>query len=83
MTASIRFPAVTSKEVVRALEKIGFEFLRQTGSSHAIYKRKSDSKITVVPIHSGQIIKRKTLKAILKDADLTIERFNELRKGKN
>ncbi len=77
---SKRFPAVTSKEVVRALEKIGFQFIRQAGSSHAIYKRLNDKRRTVVPIHSAKIIKRKTLKAILKDADLTIDEFNELRK---
>lgn len=79
MTASFYFPAVTSKEVIKVIEKIGFEFLRQTGSSHAVYKRKADNKRTVVPIHSSQIIKRKTLKAILKDADLSIEEFNKLR----
>ena len=81
MTASFHFPAVTSKEVIKVLEKIGFEFLRQTGGSHAVHKRKSDNKRTIVPIHSGQIIKRKTLKAILKDADLSIEKFNELRRS--
>ena len=80
MTAAQRFPAVTSKEVIKVLQKVGFEFVRQSGSSHAIYKRKSDNKRTVVPIHPGQIIKRRTLKAILKDADLSVEGFTELRK---
>ncbi len=75
MTAK-RFPAVTSREVVRILEKIGFRFIRQSGSSHAIYKRLTDKRRTVVPIHPGKIIKRKTLSAILKNADLTIDEFN-------
>jgi predicted RNA binding protein YcfA (HicA-like mRNA interferase family) len=79
MTAK-RFPAVTSKEVIRVLEKIGFRFVRQSGSSHAVYKRAADRKRTIVPIHSGKVIKRKTLRAILKDADLTVDAFNDLRK---
>jgi len=33
-----------------------------------------------VPIHSGKIIKRKTLKAILKDAGLTVEQFRYLKR---
>jgi len=79
MTAK-RFPAVTSREIASVLEKIGFRFVRQSGSSHAIYKRFTDKRRTVVPIHPGRIIKRKTLRAILKDADLTIDEFNDLRK---
>lgn len=77
---SNRFPAVTSDEVIRVLEKIGFRFKRQSGSSHAIYYRESDRKRTNVPVHSGKTIKRKTLKSVLADAGITIEEFNELRK---
>jgi len=77
---SHRFPAVTSKEVVRVLTKIGFYFLRQSGSSHAIYKRDSDKKRTVVPLHSGVIVKRKTLKSILLSAGLTLDEFEDLLK---
>lgn len=75
---SERFPAVTSKQVVRVLENIGFVFVRQTGSSHAIYKRFSDHKRTVVPVHAGVTLKRRTLKSILEDAGLTIEEFRKL-----
>ncbi len=78
---SQRFPAVTSKEVVKVLEYIGFHFVRQSGSSHAIYKRASDKRRTNVPTHSGKTIKRKTLKAILNDAGLTVDQFRNL-KGK-
>lgn len=77
---SQRFPSVTSKDVVYVLTKIGFRFLRQSGGSHAIYKRDSDKKRTVVPIHSGTIVKRKTLKSILQSAGLTIDGFEDLLK---
>lgn len=75
---SPHFPVVTSKQIIRVLEKVDFVFVRQTGSSHAIYKRASDNKRTVVPIHAGVALKRRTLKAILEDAGLNIESLREL-----
>lgn len=75
------FPAVTSDEVIRVLKKIGFEFARQSGTSHAIYKRESDKKRVNVPVHSGKIIKRRTLKSIIDTAGLTVSEFEELRRG--
>ena len=66
---------MTPLPVSQGLESIGFQFIRQSGSSHAIYKRASDKRRTNMHIHSGKIIKRKTLKAILNDADLTVDQF--------
>jgi predicted RNA binding protein YcfA (HicA-like mRNA interferase family) len=77
---SSKFPAVTSDEVINVLQKIGFRFKRQSGSSHAIYYRDSDKRRTNVPVHKGKILKRKTFKSILSDSGLTVEEFNELRK---
>ena len=76
---SPRFPSVSSDDVIKVLKVIGFELKRQSGTSHAIYFRESDKRRTTVPVHSGKIIKRKTLKSILSDAGLTIEEFNSLR----
>jgi predicted RNA binding protein YcfA (HicA-like mRNA interferase family) len=79
---SVKFPAVTSLEVIEVLEKMGFRFNRQAGSSHAIYFRDHDKKRTTVPTHSGKTVKRKTLKSILSDAGLTVEEFKALSKKK-
>jgi len=62
------------------LKKVGFRFKRQSGGSHAIFFRESDGKRTNVPTHTRKIVKRKTLKSILADANLTIEEFIELKK---
>jgi predicted RNA binding protein YcfA (HicA-like mRNA interferase family) len=78
---SPKFPAITSNEVIKVLTKIGFRFKRQSGSSHAIYYRQEDKRRVNVPVHSGKIIKRKTLKSIILSAGLTIEDFEKLRKG--
>jgi len=73
-----RFPAVTAKEVLRVIQRLGFAKVRQSGSSHAIFRRESDGRRTVVPLHAGIVIKRKTLKAILRDCELTLEAFRKL-----
>jgi len=71
-----KLPRVTAAEIIRALEKAGFFFSRQSGS-HKIYKNK-EGKRTTIPYHSGKILHPKTLKSILRDADLSIDRFIEL-----
>ena len=67
------FPDVNSNEIVKIIENLGFIFVRQTGSSHAIYRRDSDGRRTTVPIHGKKSLKRKTIKSICEDAGITIE----------
>ena len=73
-----KLPRITAAETIKVLEKAGFFFSRQSGS-HKIYKNK-EGKRTTVPYHSGKILHPKTLKSILRDANLTIEEFNNLLK---
>ncbi len=73
---SVRFPRVTARETILALEKSGFGFSRQSGS-HKIYKNAAGRRVTV-PLHSGQILHPKLLKSILRDAELPVERFRNL-----
>lgn len=66
-----RLPSLTSADVVHALEKLGFRFIRQRGS-HRIYVK---SKIAItVPMHSGDL-RRGTLYHIIKQTGLSIEEF--------
>ncbi|ACK73012.1 YcfA family protein [Gloeothece citriformis PCC 7424] len=71
-----KLPRISSREAIRALERIGFEQVRQTGS-HVVMKREtSDGKIgCVVPVH--QELKVGTLSGILKQAQVTVEEFIE------
>ncbi|HEC98325.1 MAG TPA: type II toxin-antitoxin system HicA family toxin [Nitrospirae bacterium] len=69
-------PGVTATDTIRVLEQIGFSLTRQSGS-HKIYKNKEGKRVTV-PYHSGKILHPKTLKSILRDADIAIEKFKEL-----
>jgi predicted RNA binding protein YcfA (HicA-like mRNA interferase family) len=63
-------------EVVRALERAGFQAVRQRGS-HVRLKH-GDGRVVTVPVHSGQDIGRGLLRKILRDAELTTGEFLKL-----
>lgn len=73
---SKKLPAVKPKEVVRALEKVGWQVHRQKGS-HVSMHKKGVSNLVVIPLHTRDLPKG-TLHGILEDAGLTIEQFLEL-----
>ncbi len=76
---SPRLQRVTSKELIKALRKAGFEEKRQRGS-HLHMKREEDGRRVTVPIHLGRVMPLGTLRAILRDAHITPEEFAELLK---
>lgn len=71
-----KMPRISSREAIRALERLGFEQIRQTGS-HVVMKKMTESgKIgCVVPMHRE--LKIGTLRGILKQAQVTVEEFIE------
>jgi predicted RNA binding protein YcfA (HicA-like mRNA interferase family) len=71
-----RLPGVQAKEIVRALERAGFEFERQKGS-HVTLRNPATMRTTVVPMHSGEF-PRWLLKRIIKEVGITEDRFRHL-----
>jgi predicted RNA binding protein YcfA (HicA-like mRNA interferase family) len=65
-----RLPRLSGREIVRALERLGFEVVRQRGS-HIVLRR--DSAGCVVPDHRE--VKVGTLAGILKQAGVTADEF--------
>ena len=65
-----KLPHVSGDAVVRALERLGFQKLRQSGS-HVMMRR--GSKGCVVPMHSE--VKVGTLAGVLRQADVTPDEF--------
>ena len=61
---------VNGAQAARALQRLGFAVQRQTGS-HLILRR--EGRTVVVPQHKP--LKPGTLKGILEQADVTLERF--------
>lgn len=73
-------PIIKAKELIKILKIFGFEENRQSGS-HLIMKN-SDGLRTTIPIYAGKDITKGTLKAILKDIEITAEQFIEALKTK-
>lgn len=70
----MRLPAdVKPGAVIRALERFGWTRNRQTGG-HAVMTKPGRRPITV-PMHN--VVKRGTLRAIIKQAEQTVEAFVE------
>jgi len=63
-------------QVIRILEKLGFEVVRQRGSH--VRLRHADGRVVTVPVHSGQDIGRGLLRKILRDAELSPQQLEEL-----
>lgn len=62
------------REIKKRLKKKGFEFYRQAAGSHEIWYNSKTKKFTTIPNHSGDMPEG-TLKAILKQADISVEDF--------
>ncbi len=74
---SPRQPRLTGNQVVQALKRAGWYFDHQRGS-HVYLRHASFPKSRVtVPVHSGEIIKPKTLQSILQQAGLSAAEFQE------
>ena len=71
-----RLPTVTPRQLVEALEKVGFEIDHQTGS-HVVLWRASDGVRVVVPWHNRDLGRGLTLR-IIKSAGLTRDEFEKL-----
>ena len=68
-----KFPVIYSKDAVKALEKLGFEIIRTTGSH---IRLKKDDKLVSIPFHNKDLTIG-TLKSILRQADITVEELQK------
>ncbi|MHC1570128.1 type II toxin-antitoxin system HicA family toxin [ANME-2 cluster archaeon] len=73
-----RLPSLTARDVTKKLKKAGFVFDRQAKGSHEIWYNPITKRRTTIPNHPGADIPKGTLKAIIKEAGLTLEEFSEL-----
>jgi len=73
---SKKLPRVDAGKVIRVIERMGYFLVRQSGS-HKIYRNEEGIRVTV-PFHSGKILHPKVLKSILRDIDLTVEKFKKM-----
>jgi predicted RNA binding protein YcfA (HicA-like mRNA interferase family) len=65
--------ALTGKQLLDALHRLGFETVRIKGSHHFV--RHPDGRRSVVPVHSGETIGPGLLRAILRQTELSHEQI--------
>ena len=75
----MKFPILSSKEVVAILRKAGFSYApKRAKGSHLAFYKKEDSRVRLVIVPKRKEIPKGTLAAILEQAGLTREEFFNL-----
>lgn len=74
-----KLPAVKDKDLIRALKELGFFEHRHRATSHLVMKH-HDGRRAVVAMHSGKDIPHGTLRAILRDIQISTEQLLEVLK---
>ncbi|MBU0668432.1 type II toxin-antitoxin system HicA family toxin [Patescibacteria group bacterium] len=64
-----KLPVLRPKELIRALEKLGFLKRRQKGS-HLVMVHEEKNKQIIIPVHNKPL-KKGTIAAILRQADIS------------
>ncbi len=70
-----KLPVISGADCIKALEKVGFVVYRQRGS-HITLVRNSPPSQTTIPNHKE--LDRGTLRAIIRQAGLTVDEFVRL-----
>jgi predicted RNA binding protein YcfA (HicA-like mRNA interferase family) len=71
-----KLPVVSGLEVDKALSKIGYEVDHQTGSHLILRQKEYPYRRITAPMHKELV--KGTLRAIIRQAGLTVEEFLEL-----
>jgi predicted RNA binding protein YcfA (HicA-like mRNA interferase family) len=71
-----RLPRITAERLIKALRKVGYEPVRRKGS-HVILKDDT-GRVTVVPVHKGEVLGPGIIRKVLRDCDLAVEQFVDL-----
>lgn len=66
-------PRLTGGQVVERLRGAGFEAVRRRGSH--VVMRHSDGRVTVVPVHAGEILGKGLMSKIRRDIAVDRESF--------
>ena len=77
-----RLQELSYREVTQRLQKLGFRFYRQGKGSHELWVRDSDGRAIPVPHHKGKSIRKGTLRAMIREIDISVQEFMELLENK-
>jgi len=68
---------LTYREVTGKLKRLGFRYFRSGKGSHELWVRDSDGKVIPVPHHKGKSIRKGTIRAIIRETGLSVNKFFE------
>ena len=71
-------PAVTARQVLAALRRVGFVVDRIAGSHHVPTHPDEARRTVPVPFHSARSLKLGTLRNIIRQAGLSVDEFRRL-----
>jgi predicted RNA binding protein YcfA (HicA-like mRNA interferase family) len=71
---TVRLPALKPRQVIRALERAGFFVHHVSGGHYALrHRRKLDLRVTIA--YHNRDLHPKTLRAIIRQAGMTVDEF--------
>jgi predicted RNA binding protein YcfA (HicA-like mRNA interferase family) len=73
-----KLPVNSGKEAVKAFGKDGWRIVRRAKSRHIIMKK--EGMVTTLSVPEHKVLDRGLLRSLIRDAYISIERFNELLK---
>jgi predicted RNA binding protein YcfA (HicA-like mRNA interferase family) len=77
---SPKLAVVSGRQLIRVLEHIGYQVVRQRGS-HIRLRDESDPEHLPLTVPDHRALKPGLLRQILRDANLTVDEFVDLLKG--
>jgi len=73
-----KLPAANARQVLRALERAGFNVVRSSGSHHILIHGSDPTRRVTVPFHGSKDLPRGLLRAIIRQAGFTVAEFSDL-----
>ena len=73
-----KLPVTAGREAAKAFERDGWRVVRRARSRHIIMKK--EGMVTTLSIPEHKVLDRGLLRSLIRDAYISIERFNELLK---
>jgi predicted RNA binding protein YcfA (HicA-like mRNA interferase family) len=73
-----KLPVISGREAVKAFERDGWKVVRRAKSRHIIMKK--ENMVTTLSIPEHKVLDRGLLRSLIRDAYISIEKFNELLK---
>ena len=73
-----KLPVISGREAVKAFERDGWRVVRRARSRHIIMKK--EGMVTTLSIPEHKVLDRGLLRSLIRDAYISIKRFNELLK---